>query len=72
MAGKIKPVSQIKQLLRLYIQGNGKKSIARTLEISRNTVKSYLEKLPVIGMDLENLFALEYPESYQYLKVYQV
>ncbi|MBW1728819.1 MAG: IS21 family transposase [Deltaproteobacteria bacterium] len=62
MAGKIKPMSQIKQLLRLYIQGNGKKSIARTLGISRNTVKSYLGKLPVIGMDLENLLALEDPE----------
>lgn len=62
MAGKIKPMSQIKQLLRLHIQGTGKKSIARTLGISRNTVKSYLDKLPAIGMELEDLLSVEDPE----------
>ena len=33
MAGKPKPVSQIKQLLQLYKLGKGKKSIARSLNI---------------------------------------
>ncbi len=62
MAGKIKPMSQIKQLLRFYQQGSGKKFIARSLGISRNTVKTYLEKLPDIGMDLDKLLMLENPE----------
>lgn len=48
MAGKIKPMSQIKQLLILHEQGNGKKAIARILGISKNTVKSYLSKLEFI------------------------
>ena len=43
MAGKPKPMSQIKQLLQLYKQGKGKKTIARSLNISKNTVKVYLE-----------------------------
>ncbi|MEO6687075.1 MAG: helix-turn-helix domain-containing protein [Dyadobacter sp.] len=45
MAGKPRPMSQIKQLLRLHSQGYSMKAIARTLGISKNTVKSYLSKL---------------------------
>ena len=45
MAGKPKPMSQIKQLLLLYQQGKGRKTIARTLGMSKNTVKEYLRKL---------------------------
>ncbi|MEX0681260.1 MAG: helix-turn-helix domain-containing protein, partial [Balneolales bacterium] len=61
MAGKPKPMSQIKQLLRLHQQGAGKKHIARTLSISRNTVKAYLEKVTGSGWDVEQLLALEDP-----------
>lgn len=45
MAGKPKPMSQIKQLLLLYDQGKGIKMIARTLQMSKNTVKAYIGKL---------------------------
>lgn len=45
MAGKPKSMSQIKQLLLLHKQGKGRKTIARTLRISKNTVRSYLDKL---------------------------
>ena len=41
MAGKPKPMSQIKQLLQLHEQGKNKKFIARSLGISKNTVKAY-------------------------------
>lgn len=41
MAGKPKPMSQIKQLIRLYQAGTGKKTIARDLGLSKNTVKAY-------------------------------
>jgi transposase len=45
MAGKTKPMSQIKQLLNFHKQGKKIKTIARILDISKNTVKSYLKKL---------------------------
>lgn len=62
MAGKPKSMSNIKQLLQLHKQGKSKKSIARILEISRNTVRAYLEKLSQIQMDIDDLLALENPE----------
>ena len=48
MAGKPKYMSQIKQLLLLHQQGHGKKMIARTLGMSKNTVKNYLDKLELL------------------------
>jgi len=41
MAGKSRPMSQIKQLIRLYREDYPIKTIARHLSISKNTVKSY-------------------------------
>jgi transposase len=61
MAGKPKRMSQIKQLLRLHKQGKSKRFIARTLGMSRNTVKSYISKLPVIELGINDLLALENP-----------
>lgn len=61
MAGKPKPMSQIKQLLQLHKQGKSKKSIARILGISRNTVKSYLSKLTAMGANIDELLALDDP-----------
>ena len=37
MAGNPKRMGQIKQLIRLYVQGRGKRTIARELGISKNT-----------------------------------
>lgn len=70
MAGKPKPMSQIKQLLILHRQGQGIKAIARSLSMSRNTVKSYLFKLekllgnPVGDLSAERILAMEEPEIY--------
>lgn len=61
MAGKAKAMSQIKQLLRLYKQGNSIKSIARSLGISKNTVKSYILKLATGKLPITELLALEDP-----------
>ena len=61
MAGKAKAMSQIKQLLRLHKQGDSIKSIARTLRISKNTVKSYLLKLSTGKLPVAELLALEDP-----------
>ena len=61
MAGKTRPMSQIKQLLQLHRQGMKINTIARTLEMSRNTVKSYLQKLSLLCIDIDILLALDDP-----------
>jgi len=67
MAGKIKTMSQIKQLLIMHKQGHGKKTIAKALGMSKNTVKSYLLKLELLinskgsGDTLESLISLDAP-----------
>lgn len=61
MAGKTKPMSQIKQLLQLHQQGKSKKEIARILGISRNTVKSYLKKIEESSLHINELLQLEDP-----------
>ena len=61
MAGKPKSMSKIKQLLQLHQQGKAKKEIARILQISKNTVKSYLHKLYSIGLSIDQLIELDNP-----------
>lgn len=61
MAGKTKPMSQIKQALLLHQQGNSIKAIARSLHISKNTVRSYLHKIALAGWKINNILALEDP-----------
>ena len=61
MVGKTKPMSQIKQLLLLHKQGQGVKFIARSLSLSKNTVKSYLQKLASSQLSLDALMELEAP-----------
>ena len=61
MAGKPKPMSQIKQLIRLYQAGTGKKTIARDLGLSKNTVKAYISKLQGLKVDPGELLSLDDP-----------
>jgi len=61
MAGKPKRMSQIKQLIQLHKQGKGIKTIARELDISKNTVKSYLAKFREGKLDFNTLLSLEEP-----------
>lgn len=61
MAGKTRPMSQIKQLLRLHQQGKAKKEIARILGISKNTVKSYLHKYESSGYNIDDLLEFDDP-----------
>lgn len=61
MAGKPRPMSQIKQLLQLHVQGKSIKFIARSLGISKNTVKAYLAKVSVISLDIQTLLAMDDP-----------
>ena len=61
MAGKVKPMSQIKQLLQLHRKGESIKQIARCLSISKNTVKSYLQKLHQLKTSIDDLLLLDEP-----------
>ena len=61
MAGKPKRMSQIKQLIRLHQQGLGKKTIARQLGMSKNTVKAYLQKIETGELAAESLLSLDEP-----------
>jgi transposase len=61
MAGKPAFMSQIKQLLQLHSHGKGSKLIAKTLGISRNTVKAYLQKLKLLNLDPVSLLDMDDP-----------
>ena len=61
MAGKPKPMSQIKQLLQLNQQGKSIKYIARSTGLSRNTVKVYLSKVRALDTDISILLGLDDP-----------
>lgn len=61
MAGKPKRMGQIKQLLRLHGQGHGKKAIARQLGMSKNTVKTYLQKIETGEFCIDSLLSLDEP-----------
>ena len=61
MAGKPKRMSQVKQILRMHLQGKGIKTIAKALFISKNTVKNYLSKVLNTKVSIEALLALEDP-----------
>ncbi|WP_439488192.1 LuxR C-terminal-related transcriptional regulator, partial [Algoriphagus sp.] len=64
-------MSQIKQMIILNRQGKGVKTIARMLDISKNTVKTYLFKLDKLltatgqeKLSTETLLSLDEPELY--------
>ncbi|NEW84846.1 MAG: IS21 family transposase [Mariniphaga sp.] len=61
MSGKLKSMSQIKQLLQLHELGKNKKFIARSLGMSKNTVKVYLSKLALSALDIQSLLTLDDP-----------
>ena len=61
MTGKTKPMSQVKQLLRLIKQGYNNKKIARELGVSRNTVKSYRRKVDGQPQDIDRLLETDDP-----------
>lgn len=51
-------MSKARQILKLYSQGIGKKKIGRRLEVSKNTVKLYIEAFNKLQFTLEDLFKL--------------
>lgn len=67
MANKSISMNQVKQIVQLYEQGVGIKTIARTLNIARNTVKDYLRKASALTT-AENILAIRNPVLEDYLK----
>lgn len=61
MAGKPKDMSIIKQLLILHQQGQGKKTIAKQLGVSKNTIKGYLERIESSEHTINELLLLDNP-----------
>lgn len=59
MAGKPIPMSQFKQVLRLYSQGQKIKAIVRETGVSRTTIKGYLRTIDSRALDIEELLRLE-------------
>jgi transposase/uncharacterized protein YeaO (DUF488 family) len=61
MAGKPTRMSLVKQLLKMHHNGKGYKTIARTLSVSKNTVKSYVLRVKQSSVCIEDLLKLEDP-----------
>ena len=61
MAGKPKRMGQVKQLIRLHEQGLGKKTIAKRLGMSKNTVRVYIRKIQDSELDTGALLSLDDP-----------
>lgn len=54
-------MSQVKQIFLMHIQGAGNKSIAKTLSLSKNTVKAYIRKAKAMDIPIEAFLAMEDP-----------
>lgn len=59
MAAKPIEMSTVKQILQQYKQGIGKKTIAKNLCVSKNTVKSYLEKFHCSKLSIDTLLKMD-------------
>ena len=59
MAGKTIIMSKLKQIIRLRSDGVALQTIAKAVEISRNTVKKYLRLIEVKGLTVGQLLQLE-------------
>jgi transposase len=55
MSNKLILMSKVRQILRLYTQGVGKKNISRKAGATRNTVKRYIHQYIAIGKTLDEL-----------------
>lgn len=58
MSAKPKPMSQVKQILRLYDDGNSKKRIQQICNCSKNTVKKYIYLAEKVEESIDELLKL--------------
>jgi transposase len=62
MAGKLMNMSKVKQIIRLKENGVGLRTISRSVGVSRNTVKKYLQQIEVKGYSLKDLLTKDNEE----------
>ena len=62
MAGKITPMSKIKQALLMHRNGMSNRDIAKNVGIDKCTVNTYVRKIKADPLSLEALLKLEEPE----------
>ena len=62
MAGTVKEMSLIKQVLQLKQRGESNRGIARQLPINKGTVNGYMQVLDANGWQIEELLKLDDPE----------
>jgi len=67
MANKNISMSKVKQIIRLHMQGMGKRKIAQRLGISKNTVKPYMTALLGLRQPLEELLKMSDHDLHQAL-----
>lgn len=65
MAGKLMNMSKVKQIIRLIENGVGLRTISRSLGVSRNTVKKYLQQIEVKGYLFKDLLTKDNEELEQ-------
>ena len=58
MANKVKGMLQIRRILQLLEDNRSKRFIARELEISRNTVYRYVQRVRLSGLTVGQLLIL--------------
>lgn len=59
MAGKTITMSKLKQIIRLRSDGVPLQTIAKAVDISRNTVKKYLRLIEVKELNTDHLLQME-------------
>ena len=62
MAGTVKEMSLIKQVLQLKQQGESNRGIARKLSINKETVNGYMNTIDANGWDIGELLKIDNPE----------
>jgi DNA-binding IclR family transcriptional regulator len=68
MANKPIAMSKLKTLIRLHIESASKSKISRSTGLSRNTVKTYLQKLESLPLSPADFLALQEHDFYQLLQ----
>ena len=61
MANQRKTMNEVKQIIRMHQQGIAIKGMARSLGMSKNTIKEYIRRINSASRPLEELLAMEGP-----------
>ena len=59
MAGKCKEMNEIKQVLRLHLDGESNRSIGRKLDLYNDTINKYITLAESCGIPIPVLLAME-------------